>query len=370
MKTYNNLYNKVCSEENIYNAFRKARKGKSGRAYVKQFEEDLNGNLRKLKNELESQEYCPLPTKTFVVKDPKTRVITAPDFRDRIVHHAICNIIGPIFEKSFIHDSYANRKNKGALKALQRFDYFKRKLTNNGKLLRNPKSGNMVTGYALKADIKHYFASVDHDIMVSLIKKKISDKRLLLLLEKIIRSNCRKGPDKGMPLGNLTSQYFANIYLNELDKFVKHELKAGFYIRYLDDFVILGRSRLALENHKKAIKSFLKTSLLLELHPEKSKIVPLSKGLQFLGFKVFYHHRLLKKTNIKSFQRKTCELSSMLEKGLINYDNIYDFIESWLAHAKNADTYKLRIGIGKRFSNSFENDLSSKEINRYLKELR
>lgn len=369
-KSHNNLYSFVCSEENLENAFRKARKGKSDRTYVKEFESDLNGNISQLKKELETQTYQPRPTKTFVIRDPKTRVITVPDFRERVVHHAICSVIGPIFEKSFIYDSYANRKLKGALKAIQRFDYFKRKLTKNGKPVNRAKSKNMVIGYALKCDIRHYFPSVDHEIMIRLIKKKIKDKGFLWLIEQIIRSHGGKQPGKGMPLGNLTSQYFANIYLNELDKFVKHKLKAKYYIRYLDDFLILGKSKQTLENYKKQIDSFLKINLFVEIHTEKSKIIPLHKGVIFLGFKVFYYHRLLKKTNLKNFQEKISKMHSVHIDNHLSYDAIYDFVESWLAHAKNANTYKLRLDIGRQILESFQGELSTKEINRYLKELR
>ena len=156
MKTYNNLFSKLCSLENLQLAFKKARKGKSKKWYVNEFESDLDNELAKLKLELEVQNYKPKPLKRFIIRDPKTRVIHASAFRDRVVHHALCNMIEPIFEKTFISDSYANRKGKGTHEAVERFDTFVRSVCGNGKLLQNAINNNQVYGYALKVDIKHY----------------------------------------------------------------------------------------------------------------------------------------------------------------------------------------------------------------------
>lgn len=177
MITHNNLFNKLCSIKNLRLSFKKARKGKTKKWYVKEFEANLEKELMKLKIELETQTYKPRPLKRFVIRDPKTRVIYASDFRDRIVHHAICNLIEPIFEKVFIHDTYASRKRKGTHLAMKRFDEFKRKVTRNGKLVKNAKDNNMVVGYVLKADIKHYFDTVDHEILMKIIQKKIIDRK-------------------------------------------------------------------------------------------------------------------------------------------------------------------------------------------------
>jgi len=303
MKTHKNLYDKLCSYENLYDAFRKARKGKGSREYVKEFESRLESNLMQLKRELETLTYVPKPLKTFVIRDPKTRVIAASCFRDRIVHHALCNIIEPMFDRTFIHDSYASRKGKGTHRAIERFDRFKRKVTQNGRRLDNARDSNMVVGYVLKADIRHYFASVDHRVMMATIRKRIGDRKVLWLTGRILANHNPRTPNKGMPIGNLTSQIFANIYLNGFDCFVKHELKARHYIRYLDDFVIFDRSMERLIEYKENIKRFLKT-IRLELHPEKSNIIPLHKGINFLGFRVFYHHKLLKKKQHEAVQKE------------------------------------------------------------------
>ena len=340
-----NLYDSLCLMKNLRKAYRKARKGKRTKWYVREFEGGFEKNLLRLQKELINQTYQPMRMKTFVIRDPKTRVISASAFRDRIVHHALCNIIEPIFEKSFIYDSYANRKGKGTHAAIERFDYFKRKVSGNGKRL--GKDNNMVYGYALKADIKHYFDSVDHEILMKIIGRRIKDEKILWLISKIIQNNNCKISGKGMPIGNLTSQFFANVYLNELDNFVKHSLKAKYYIRYVDDFVILDASRERLEFCKEKINEFLKT-IRLELHPEKSKIYPLHKGISFLGFRVFYNYKLPYKRNRRGFMKRLDELLESCRNGRISTEEIRQKVQGWLAYAECGNTYKLRDEIGER----------------------
>ena len=234
MKTYKNLYPEIYSLKNLFFAWKEARKGKTKRNYIIEFEKNLGVNLRALHYELKFQIYKPKPLKTFILRDPKTRKISKSDFRDRIVHHALIRVIEPIFDKSFICDSCANRKGKGTLYALKKFEKFRRKITSNYTSF----------GYCLKADIRHYFQEVDHEILLNIIKRRIKDEKMTWLIGIILENNVPDNPKgKGMPLGNLTSQFFANVYLNELDYFVKHELKAKYYIRYVDDFVILHSSR-------------------------------------------------------------------------------------------------------------------------------
>ena len=243
MKTYKNLYHKIYNINNLILAWRKAKKGKTKRKDVKEFERNTIKNLFKLQKELQELLYNPLPLETFIHREPKTRKISKSDFRDRIIHHALINIIGPLFEKSFIYDSCANQIGKGNLLAIRRFYKFARKVSRNGKT-NGWFNNNQVRGYCLKADIKHYFDEINLEILIKLIERKIADKKVIWLIKQILNnqpSYCEKG--KGMPLGNLTSQFFANVYLNELDKFVKHKLKAKYYIRYVDDFVILHSSK-------------------------------------------------------------------------------------------------------------------------------
>ena len=192
MKSYKNLYPKITSKENIKLAYKKARKGKTNKDYVINYNKNLKQNLQLLRIELLLHSYKPKPLKTFIVRDPKTRKISKSDFKDRIVHHALCNIIEPIFEKSFIYDSHANRKNKGTLKAIQRFDQFKRKVSRNGKT-NGWFDNNQIKGYCLKADIKHFFKEIDKNTLLKLIKKKIKCKKTIWLIKLILNNQSGGG---------------------------------------------------------------------------------------------------------------------------------------------------------------------------------
>lgn len=334
-------YAELCSFRNLELAYRRARKGKNGKKAVQEFECDLERNILGLRNELETHTYEPKPLKRFVIRDPKTRLISASDFRDRVIHHALCNIIQPIFEKTFIYDSHANQIGKGTSKALGRFDLFKRKASQNGRVVNSAKDNNMVTGYVLKADIRRFFDTVDHDVLMGIMTRRIHDKNVLELIRKILKNHMTDIAGKGMPIGNLTSQFFANVYLSELDCFVKHHLKAKYYIRYVDDFVLLDKSKERLESCKEQIAWFLKT-LRLELHQQKSKIYPLHKGVGFLGFRVFHHYSLPKKSNICKMQRRLADFSRGLACAKLTEHQMLESLESWFAYAAQGDTFKLR----------------------------
>lgn len=325
----NELYSQIYEFNNLFLAYKKARKHKNKKDYVIEFEKDLRRNLLQIQKELREQTYFPKPLKTFIISDPKSRVISKSAFRDRIVHHAIILIIEELFEKSFIYDSCANRIGKGTLFAINRLGYFKRKVTKN--FLRN--------AFCLKADIKHYFDEVNHEILIDRLKNKIYDENILELVKIIIKNFRGKSAGTGMPLGNLTSQFFANVYLDKLDKFVKHILKAGYYIRYVDDFIILHESKKQLEIWKKQIVEFLKEKLKLELHPQKSRIIPLKRGIDFVGFRHFYYFKLLRKRNIRNMKRKI----EMFKQGLISKDKLLESFQGWNAYARWADSFKLRI---------------------------
>ncbi len=368
MKTHKNLYNKLCSLENLNLAYEKARKGKSQKESVIEFDKNVKENLEQLQKELVNLNYQPKPLKRFVVRDPKTRTIHASAFRDRIVHHMIVNILEPIFEKIFIFDSYASRKDKGAHVAITRFDEFKRKVSLNGAAVRGggtQKTNNMVQGYVLKADISHYFDSVNHEILLNIVKKKIRDGKIIWLIRKIL--NNFKGDVKGksMPLGNYTSQFFANVYLNELDYFVKHKLKAKYYIRYVDDFVILHRSKKRLELFRKRIVEFLK-SIMLELHPEKSDIIPLQKGVTFLGYRIFYKHKLLRKRNRNYFLHKFEENLKLYNADIISDIQLIEKLQGWFGYAQWANTYFFRRDIIKKTADLFQAK-GSKKLNELYK---
>lgn len=351
MKTHKNLYTEICNLGNIMISWRKARKGKTKMPYVILFERDIIKHLIKLQEELKNKTYVPGPLEDFIIWDPKTRKISKAPFIDRIVHHLICKVVGPIFEKSFIYDSYSNRKGKGNLKAIERFDYFKRKVSKNGSLVsKKIKDKNFVKGYCLKADIRHYFEEVDHKILLRIIKEKIADKELIWLITMVIK-NCRD--EKGMPLGNLTSQFLANVYLNKFDWYVKDDLQIKYYIRYVDDFVILHESKEQLELWKEKINEFLAKELKLQLHPDKSRIVPLASGIDFVGFRNCYNYKLLRKRNIKQMENK---IKRYLNDETSREKLIASF-EGWNAYAMWGNSYKLR----KRIVSKMNKSIISKE---------
>lgn len=308
-------------------AWKKARKHKTKKEYVIEFEKDLHNNLLKLHEELKNQTYSPEKLVTFILRDPKTRKISKSAFRDRIVHHTIVNVIEPVFDKIFIYDSCANQKGKGNLFALERFELFKRKVTRNLNL----------KAFCLKADIRHYFQEVDHNILLEIVKRKIKDEKLICLINKVL-INGRSKENKSMPLGNLTSQFFANVYLNELDYFVKHKLRAKYYLRYVDDFVILHESKEQIERWRNDIGWFLTERLKLDLHPQKSKIIPLSRGVDFVGFRNFNHYRLLRKRNI----RKMLSIVGQYKNNEISKEDLLEIFQGWNAYASWANSYNLR----------------------------
>ncbi len=341
MKTYNKLYEKLYSKDNLTSAFKKARKGKCKKDYVVNFESDLDRNIRLLQKELKLKRYKPYKLKKFIIRDPKTRTIHASIFRDRIVHHAIINLIQPIYEKRFIYDSFAGRKNKGTHKAIKRFEYFLRKASSNGRKVKKPFNNNSIRGFVLKADIKHYFAIMNHEILINILRKNIKDEDFIDLIKIVLDNFDTKIKGQGVPLGNYTSQFFANIYLNKLDYFVKHRLGAKYYIRYVDDFIILHKDKRVLEEYLIKINKYLK-NLRLELHPEKSEIYPLRNGITFLGYRIFYTYKLLRKRNINHFLNKFKEKLQFYHQGLISKEQLESFVQGWFGYSKFANTYKLR----------------------------
>ena len=331
MKTYRNIYEGICSYGNLELAYLKARKRKTGKAYVQEFEQDLQGNLIKLREELLAQTYRPRPLTVFMIRDPKTRKISASAFRDRVVHHALCNVIGPIFESQFIHDSFANQKGKGTHKAILRFEAFQRKVLGTGG-----------QAYALKVDIRHYFDTVAHEPLIRMLSRQITDQKALWLIRTIITNHKVDEEGKGMPIGNLTSQFWANVYLHKLDLYVKHVLRAKYYIRYVDDFVILDKDPAQLETWKQQMNAFLASELLLEVHPDKSRILPLQGGVTFLGFRVFPKYKLLKKSNSSRIWARIGYMEAAVRNGVLTLDKAAARLAGWLAYAEFADTYHLR----------------------------
>ncbi|MBU2567510.1 MAG: reverse transcriptase/maturase family protein [Elusimicrobia bacterium] len=329
-KTYNNLYEKICSFENLLLAAKKAQKGKRFRENTAWFNFNLEKELLKLQEELINQTYQLGKYKQFIVYESKKRLISAAPYRDRVVHHALCNVIEPIFEKTFIYDSYANRKSKGTHRAILRFTEFCRK-----------------NKFVLKCDIEDYFNSIDRKILFNIIAEKIKDEKVLWLVRKIIDSspgNC------GLPIGNLTSQFFANLYLNDYDHFIKETLNCKYYVRYVDDFVIWGDDKRELDQIKEKINRYLFTNLNIKPHPKKTQVFPITQGTTFLGFRIFPTHRLLRKSNFFYFRHRLLKLRKLYHQKRISIEKITQSVRSWVAHVSWGDTWGLRTKLFREIS--------------------
>jgi len=334
MKRIGNLYPKIYDFENLHRAYLLARRNKRFRGAIIEFSNRLEENLIEIQNELIWKTYQTGHYHEFYVYEPKKRLIKSLAFKDRVVQHAINNIIEPIFESTFIFDSYACRKGKGIHSGVDRLTYFLRKIHYKNKKV-----------YALKCDIQKYFPSISHNVLYSLVLKKIKYPETLKLLWKIINSD----GEIGIPIGNLTSQLFANIYLNQLDHFVKEDLGIKYYIRYMDDFIILHQDKDYLRNILKEVETYLNNKLRLTINTNTT-IFPVSQGIDFLGYRSWKTHRLLRKSNVVKFRRALREFQNLFLTKTISFDKINASIQSWLGHAKHADTYNLR----KRIFNEFK----------------
>jgi retron-type reverse transcriptase len=323
------LYKEILDFPNIYRAYLDARKCKRYRSSILKFGCNIEENLFVIKRDLSDKTYKHGTYREFVISDSKKRNIKAAPFRDRVVHHALCNIIEPILDKGFIYDSYACRNGKGTHSAVKRLEKFIRSASADQK--KNPSRI-----FCLKCDISKYFDSVDQEILINILRKKIGDSNVLWLVEEIIKSSQR-----GIPIGNLTSQLFANVYLNELDHYVKRILKEKHYIRYMDDFLILGKDKKKLAEEREKIRFFLEDNLKLILHPKKSEIFPVDKGVDFLGYVIKGNKRYLRKSTVKRFIRKRKKYSVMHIKGKISIDAIERVNNSWKGYAKFANSYML-----------------------------
>ncbi len=331
---------------NLVEAFVGASNKKRFKRPTIRFEKNLALNLLRLQKNLQSENYHHGKYKTFKVFEPKERTISAAPFCDRIVHHAIYQILEPIFNCKFIFDSFANRNDKGTHRAIARLQDFLRKTPANA--------------YCLKCDVSKCFPSLNHGILKKLLAKKIGDKKLMQVVELIINSfqsddefnhlfdvdsHFIKDRPRGIPIGNLTSQLFVNVYLNELDQYAKHHLKIRFYIRYVDDFVILHPDKKYLGEAKKKIEFFLREELFLELHPKKQRIFPLRQGIDFLGFVIFKDRCRLRKSNRQLFKKKLKKMRKAFLQNELTEKEVLMSITSWLAHCEHSESAYLRKGI-------------------------
>ena len=326
-----NVFEEIISLENLFLAWREFRKGKIRRPDVQEFEYNLEDNIFELHEELKTGAYRHSYYTSFYIQDPKLRKIHKSCVKDRVLHHAVFRILYPVFDPVFISDSYSCRIGKGTHRAVNRLEKFCRKLSKN----------NRKNIFILKCDIKKFFDSVDQDILLKLIKKKIKDDSAIWLLEKIIKS-FEKEKGKGLPLGNITSQLFANIYLNELDQFIKHKTGVKYYLRYCDDFAILGENSDYLVELVPLVSGFLKEKLKLSLRPDKIIIRKHHQGIDFLGYISFPHHRILRtKTNRRMF-RKIGKKIKELRQNKISKESLNRIIQSYLGLLKHCNSFKLQ----------------------------
>lgn len=319
MKYYTTSYEEIISLENLLLAYKEFKAGKSKKKDVLEFEFNLMHNLIDLQNDLKNKIYTHSKYINFKINDPKPRDIHKAKVRDRVLHHAIYRKLYPFFDKTFIADLYSCRLDKGTHKALDRFTYFLRKESNNYRK----------QCFVLKCDIQKFFANIDHEILINILKNKILDKDIVSILENIIKSFSTKDKvDKGLPLGNLTSQLLVNIYMNEFDQFVKHILKVQYYIRYADDSVFISKDKDYLEKLKLEIKDFLIDNLKLNLHPNKVFIETIYSGVDFLGFVHFSKYKMLRIATRKRMFRTLHENNYKEESvnsylGFLRYGNSF-----------------------------------------------
>lgn len=365
--------NEIFSFQNLLKAYYRCRKNKRKSASAAKFEINFESELLKLEKDLKSHIYQPSHSICFAITDPKLREVWAADFRDRIVHHLLVGHLEPVWERMFIFHSYACRKNKGAHKAIRH--------------LRKIISSNL---FFLQSDIQSFFVSIDKSVLLSLIEKYARNPEITWLAEKIISHNPTKDyvvkgdlrllrsipphkslfnkKDCGIPIGNLTSQFFANVYLNELDQFIKHSLKCRHYFRYMDDILLLHSSKEQLLIWRDEIKTFLEINLKLRLHPKKQILQPATNGINFCGYIVKPDYAIIRRRTVKKLKNKLWHFNKKILNALSpndtpraceiifndpfivfaspellkDFEHIFSSINSVYGFLKHANCYSLR----------------------------
>ena len=321
-----NLFEQVCSFDNLVKACRKAMKGKKDKEAVAWFNFNMEFELIRLQEQLVSGAYKPGLYRCFSVHDPKERYVCSVDFKDRVVHHAICRALEPLFEKWFIYDSYACRTDKGTHRAVSIVQDW-----------------SVEAQYFLKADVRKFFESVDHGVLKGLLARKIKDRRLLNLTELIIDKPVPGyATGKGLAIGNLTSQWFANFYLDPLDHYIKDKLGVKHYIRYMDDFVALSDDKAMLHEVKLKAGEFIEQELKLELKEKACFVAPVNEGIPFLGFRIFPGVVRLKRSGLLRFMRKIRAKERLYNEGRISEGELVRSAESLTGHVVHGNTKAMR----------------------------
>jgi hypothetical protein len=327
--------------DNLVLAYQHASRGKRGRSDVAGFEYRLEENLVSLRHELLSQSYVPGRYASFLIHEPKRRLISAAPFRDRVVHHALCNLMEPVFERGFVSDSYANRVGKGTHRALDRAQVWARRFR-----------------FVLQVDIRQFFPSIDHAILRRRLATRVKDSKLLWLIDTILASGADvlseeyemvyfPGDDllaierpRGLPIGNLTSQFWANVYLDPFDHFVKRELRCRGYLRYVDDMLLFADDKQTLWAWKEALVDRL-AGLRMTIHPHAHPR-PVGEGIPFLGFVVYPGRRRLKRRKGIAFQRRLRILLKAHQAGEVSSADVVASIDGWVNHVRYGNTSGLR----------------------------
>ncbi|MCP4625590.1 MAG: RNA-dependent DNA polymerase [bacterium] len=332
---------RIISWENLLDAYRKASKNKRGKETTARFEHQIADHLLDLQEALKTRRYRPGPYVNFSIHEPKRRLISAAPFRDRVVHHALCNVIEPWFERRFVHDSYANRVGKGTHLAVDRLQQFARRYR-----------------YALRMDVVKHFPSIDHAILRETLARVIKERDVIQLIDLILESGAEElkgeyemvwfpGDDlftpirpRGLPIGNLTSQFWSNCYLDPFDHFVKRELRCPAYLRYVDDFTLFSNSKRELWRWKGAIIKRL-SKIRLKIH-KRTQVFPVKSGIPWLGFIVYPTHRRLKARKVYNFGRHLQDRWRAYCAGEITFAEFDATVQGWINYARYGDTWGLR----------------------------
>ena len=319
MRRIGNLWSQIVDPENLKLAIKKAARGKKDRAMVR-YSLDHTDEAVKMLQAILNRGFKNAPYTTKVIYEPKVRTIyILPFFPDRIIHHAIVNVLEPVWDSMFIADSYSCRKNKGQHAGSTRCMEMVRKYN-----------------YCLKCDVSKFYPSINHAILKQMIRRKIKDKRVLALLDEIIDS---ADGETNVPIGNLLSQWFGNIYLNRLDMLVKHELHHKAYIRYCDDFVLFSNDKHELWSHLEKIKTVMNE---LQLKLSKADVFPVKQGVDFLGYRHFKHCVLVRKSTAKRIKRRLSHIPRLLEENKISIVRARSQVASALGWLKHANAFNLR----------------------------
>lgn len=343
MKTYKNLFEKIISLENLFAAWDRFKSDKRNKRDVQAFEWQLEENMFQLLYDLRTKRYKHGAYSGFWIHDPKPRHIHKATVRDRVLHHAIFTVLNPIFEPTFIAHSFSCRVGKETHKGVDALARSMRKVGGNAHK----------PVFALKCDVKKFFDTIDHAVLVRILENKIEDADTMWLMEEIIGSfqsgHSNLFERKGVPIGNLTSQLFANVYMNEFDQFVKHTLKVKYYFRYTDDFVIVSNTEGYLRELIVPISKFLQERLALSLHPNKISVRKLRQGIDFLGFIVLPHHRELRAKTKRRIRGKLRRRIREHKAGSISYQTVEQSLQSYLGVLSHANAYTLSEQIKNQF---------------------